>query len=105
MIAAGSFDVVGPYLAHARSVVSGGSICSNDYSLSKIDRLQTRLANERMFERLERSSCWSRNVFECIVYEGDSTSRVEECLDRYGVHADESRGPVGCGWSGCTTSR
>ena len=55
MIAAGSYDVVGPYLAHARSVVSGGSVCSNDYSFSKIDRLQTRLANERMFERLERS--------------------------------------------------
>ena len=60
VIAAGSFDVVRPYLAHARPVVSHGSVCRDNDSFSKIDRLQTRLANERMFERLERSSCWSR---------------------------------------------
>ena len=42
--------------------------------------------------------------FEYIVYECYCTSRVEERLDGNGVDADESRGPVGCRWSGRATS-
>ena len=38
--------------------------------------------------------------FEDIVYEGYGTSRIEERLAGEGVDADESRGPVGCGWIG-----
>jgi len=41
--------------------------------------------------------------FEYIVYECYCTSRVEERLDGNRVDADESRGPVGCGWSGRAT--
>ena len=66
VIATRSFNIVGPNLAHARPVMGSGGISCDDNSLCKIDRLQTWLTDKRMFERLERSSCWSRKG-ACLV--------------------------------------